>query len=175
MSSALDSVSPSPPPSLPPSPAPVLSPHLAPLRRSSRHAGPPAKLRDYVCSSVSSTQSSALLPGLTKGTRYPLTNFVSYHRYTPAHHSFTAQISADVEPDSYSAAAAHPQWQDAMDSELQALTANGTWSLVPLPRGKTLIGCRWVFKIKRHSDGSVERYKARLVAKGFTQLEGIDY
>ncbi|KAI9180968.1 hypothetical protein LWI28_009836 [Acer negundo] len=151
MSSALDSVSPSPPPSpppsLPPSPALVFSPHLAPLRRSSCHTGPPAKLRDYVCSSVSSTQSSALLPGLTKGTRYPLTNFVSYHRYTPAHHSFTAQISADVELDSYSAAAAHPQWQDAMDSELQALTANGTWSLVPLP----------------------------CVAKGFTQLEGIDY
>ncbi|KAI9195862.1 hypothetical protein LWI28_018837 [Acer negundo] len=57
----------------------------------------------------------------------------------------------------------------------QALRANGTWSLTTLPPGKTLIGCRWVYKVKRRSDGSVERYKARLVAKGFTQLEGVDY
>ncbi|RVW43313.1 Retrovirus-related Pol polyprotein from transposon RE1 [Vitis vinifera] len=62
-----------------------------------------------------------------------------------------------------------------MRSELQALQANGTWSLTPLPTGKTPIGCRWVYKIKHHSDGSIERYKARLVAKGFTQLEGVDY
>lgn len=34
---------------------------------------------------------------------------------------------------------------------------------------------KWVFKIKRHSDGSVERYKARLVANGFHQQEGVDY
>ena len=62
-----------------------------------------------------------------------------------------------------------------MRSELQALQANGTWTLTSLPAGKTSIGCRWVYKIKHRSDGSIERYKARLVAKGFTQLEGVDY
>jgi hypothetical protein len=62
-----------------------------------------------------------------------------------------------------------------MQSELQALQHYGTWSLTLLPAGKTLIGCRWVYKVKHRSDGSVERLKARLVAKGFTQLEGIDY
>ncbi|GKV18658.1 hypothetical protein SLEP1_g29008 [Rubroshorea leprosula] len=34
--------------------------------------------------------------------------------------------------------------------------------------------CKWVYKIKTRSDGSVECYKARLVAKGFTQEYGID-
>lgn len=62
-----------------------------------------------------------------------------------------------------------------MQSELQALQQNGTWSLVPLPEGKTTVGCKWVYKVKFPSDGSVERYKARLVAKDYTQQEGVDY
>lgn len=62
-----------------------------------------------------------------------------------------------------------------MGSEIQALEANKTWSLIPLPLRKYPIGCRWVYKIKHKSDGSIERYKACLVAKGYTQLEGVNY
>lgn len=47
--------------------------------------------------------------------------------------------------------------------------------MVQLPPDKTPIGCKWVFKLKQHSNGSVERYKARLVAKGFHQVPGIDF
>jgi hypothetical protein len=32
-----------------------------------------------------------------------------------------------------------------------------------------------VFKVKKHSDGSIERYKARLVARGFRQRYGLYY
>ncbi|KAL2232692.1 UNVERIFIED_CONTAM: Retrovirus-related Pol polyprotein from transposon RE1 [Sesamum indicum] len=62
-----------------------------------------------------------------------------------------------------------------MNQELQALERNKTWEIVPLPSGKRLIRCKWVYKIKLKDDGSVERYKARLVAKGYTQVEGVDY
>ena len=51
-----------------------------------------------------------------------------------------------------------------------------TWSLIPLPPSHKTIGCRWVYKIKYNSDGSIERYKLlKRVAKGYTQVEGIDY
>ncbi|KAL5737920.1 hypothetical protein ACOSP7_030681 [Xanthoceras sorbifolium] len=164
---------PSPEPSLF-SPEPLYPPP-EPLRHSSRQITLPIKLNDYVCSNVYFDQSTFFVPGPTKGTRYPLTNYVSYHRYRFAYHSFVAQIGTVTEPRSYSEAVAHPEWQEAMHSELQALKANDTWSLTPLPAGKTPIGCRWVYKIKLKSDGSIERYKTHLVAKGFTQLEGVDY
>ncbi|KAJ0531909.1 putative RNA-directed DNA polymerase [Helianthus annuus] len=66
-------------------------------------------------------------------------------------------------------------WWDAMRVEMDALYANQTWSLVPAPTGANIVGCKWVYRIKRNPDGSVSRYKARLVAKGFHQTEGIDY
>lgn len=64
--------------------------------------------------------------------------------------------------------------QDGLE-EMDALHANGTWELVHLPRGKTTVGCRWVYTIKFRPDGSVDRLKARLVAKGYTQVYGVDY
>ena len=41
--------------------------------------------------------------------------------------------------------------------------------------GKSVISCKWVYKIKTRSDNTVDRYKACLVTKGFTQEYGIDY
>ena len=56
-----------------------------------------------------------------------------------------------------------------------ALSKNYTWDLVTFPPRKSVVGCKWIYKIKIHSDGSIERYKTRLVAKIFTQEYEIDY
>ena len=55
-----------------------------------------------------------------------------------------------------------------MKAKLDAMELNNTWSVVPLPVGKHVVGCRWIYKIKYKSDGSIDRHKARLVAKGYT-------
>lgn len=62
-----------------------------------------------------------------------------------------------------------------MDEEMQAMEANGTWTLEELPEGRKAIKTKWVFKRKLAEDGSVLRYKARLVAKGCSQKYGLDY
>jgi len=66
-------------------------------------------------------------------------------------------------------------WRDAAQKEIDTLSERKTWDLVQLPPGRKPIGCKWVFKTKFKSDGTVDRYKARLVAKGFSQRAGIDY
>lgn len=68
-----------------------------------------------------------------------------------------------------------PQWREAMKVDLDVMELNKTWSVVPLPVGKHSVGCRWIFKIKCNSDGSIERHKACLVARGYTQQQGLDY
>lgn len=66
------------------------------------------------------------------------------------------------------------KWKEAISEELQSHSENKTWKIVERKNKKT-ISCKWVFSIKRKSNGEIDRYKARLCARGFTQIKGIDY
>ena len=93
--------------------------------------------------------------------------FTDYHCYFA--------LATLYEPYTYHEAYTDPLWQQGMNEELDTLHKNHTWDMVDLPPSKSVVGCKWFYKIKTRVDGSFERYKARLVAKGFTQEYGIDY
>jgi histone deacetylase 1/2 len=79
------------------------------------------------------------------------------------------------EPSTVKEAFGDEKWITTMNNEHSALVKNKTWRLVPPPKGKNIIECKWVYKIKWKVDGSIDRYKARLVAKGYKERYGIDY
>eukprot|EP00253_Pinus_taeda_P021852 PITA_21852 len=79
------------------------------------------------------------------------------------------------DPWSYAEAARHPSWESAMEEEYNSLLENQTSDLVPLPSGRKLLRCKWVYRTKSAVDGQITRQKARLVAKGFQQVHGINY
>jgi transposase InsO family protein len=110
--------------------------------------------------------------------RYPRRQRTAPARYGVDEYIDVAFISGVNEPDSIEEALdteLSEEWKSAAESEIQSLTNNETWELTELPSGCKPLGCKWIFKIKRGSDGQVERYKARLVAKGYTQRPGEDY
>lgn len=124
------------------------------------------------------TGSSALLPGSDVATALvrPKTILQSgivkpkkFHEGVIRYGNFCST----GEPESVQEAFADPQWRKAMEDEYVALVKNQTWHLVSQKEGMNLIDCKWVFKIKRKADGTIDRYKARLVAKGFKQRYGI--
>lgn len=93
-------------------------------------------------------------------------------RYPLNRRAFATAIN---EPISHVQAIEHHEWKEATETEYNALLKNGTWSLVPRHESQNIIECKWVFKVKQKSDGTIDRYKELLVAKGFKQRYGIDY
>lgn len=137
--------------------------------------------------SVSPIQQSPVPPIHRRGTRT---------RRPPDRYGFKARLSqcllANIEtddvpllksmvtaqdPESFKEAVRshnRDDWLAAMKSEINLLISKRVFDLVPLPKGKRAIGCRWAYRTKL-KDGKVERRKARLVAKGYLQKKGVDY
>ena len=73
-----------------------------------------------------------------------------------------------TEPSSFEEAVEDPAWVDAMVEECDSIVRNSAWEIVPRPKRKSMVGSRWIYKVKQAADGSVEKYKARFVARGFS-------
>lgn len=80
-----------------------------------------------------------------------------------------------IEPTSTDETLMDSKWILVMQEELNQFSENDVWDLVPKPKGKHVIGTKWVFINKLNTQGEVLRNKAILVAQGYSQQEGIDY
>lgn len=89
---------------------------------------------------------------------------------------YVCNVDSFTEPQSYREAIESPlkeKWAEAMKTELESLKKNETWTLQTLPKGRSAIPCKFVLKVKRQPDATIERFKTRLVAKGFMQRKGL--
>ncbi|KAB2615066.1 hypothetical protein D8674_021654 [Pyrus ussuriensis x Pyrus communis] len=84
-------------------------------------------------------------------------------------------LDIDDVPTTYLQASKHAHWRSAMQDEFNALQSMGTLTLVHPSSSQNVVGCKWVFRVKKKPNGNVERFKACLVAKGYHQQEGIDF
>jgi len=78
-------------------------------------------------------------------------------------------------PKSYQEELMHAEYKQIMDDEMDALISRQTWGLVPTSLGLHVVSCCWIFAIKYHPDGMMDRYKAHLVARCYTQTYVVDY
>ena len=80
-----------------------------------------------------------------------------------------------TEPSYFEEAVQQPTWVDAMVEEYDSIIKNNAWEVVSSPVGNSVVGSKWIYKVKQVADGSVDKYKDIFVARGFSQVEGIDY
>lgn len=95
-------------------------------------------------------------PYLTAKAKYPVANFVSTHRLSKSHKSFVNQFSSVFIPSKVEDSLKDPKQSKAMEAKMEALEKNHTWELAQLPQGKRTMGCKWIYTVKHHPDGSIE-------------------
>ena len=134
-------------------------PHVQPTSSSSFES---ASLEHESCSNSEVDDSNlpiAIRNGVRSCNQHPLSKYVSYKNHSLVFRDFTSQFSCMEIPSIVQDALKVLEWNKAVFEEIKALEKNGTWELVDLPRGKTTIGCKWVFTIKYKSDKYTWRQK----------------
>ena len=69
----------------------------------------------------------------------------------------------DSAPQSYKKAQGVAEWEKDMNEEMDALHQNNIWELMSRPKDVEMITCKWIFKLKKKVDGTIDRYKARVI------------
>jgi len=86
--------------------------------------------------------------------------------YPKRQFNLMSSVTPSPLPQNPIAALSDPNWKATMLDEYNALIKNKTWELVPRPTNVNVIRSMWIFRVKKKSDGSLERHKARLIGDG---------
>ncbi|CAL1353665.1 unnamed protein product [Linum trigynum] len=177
-----------PPPDDPPTPLP----HLPPTPASSHHDSSPSTTSSSVDSSSPTSPSSSSSTsthhsdhGAAPTSPPHDAQQLGPRRSTRANRGqppprlndyVTYGVDAFVVPTRYKQAKGDPLWDAAMQTEIDAVHANKTWTVVDRPPPEVpVIGSRWLYAIKMTPEGTIERHKARIVAQGFSQEQGVAF
>jgi len=143
---------------------------LPSIRRSIRSRKTPAWMGDFVTQALLISSINNVLDH----SSFVFTAVSSVH-LSQSHEALMASIENTNDPSTFSESIQDTKWCKAMDTELRALEENKTWEITLVPLGKRAIGCKWIYRTKFHSDGSIDKCKARLVTLGCRQKFGVDY
>ncbi|RDX78092.1 putative mitochondrial protein, partial [Mucuna pruriens] len=133
------------------------------LKGHAHHTRPPQD-NSLVIASIQEPKSTTL--SHSSCIRKPLERYIS---------SLTTTLSSIAISSSYKQAMENKCRQKAIETELLTLDENQTWDIVSCPPSLKSLGNKFVFFIKLHSDGSIDRYKAQMVVLGNKQEYALDY
>ncbi|GKB05169.1 retrovirus-related pol polyprotein from transposon TNT 1-94 [Tanacetum coccineum] len=127
------------------------------LGRGKRQRKPSTRLKDFVAHTAHLSPSAAPpLQSTSSGTPYPIANYVNCDKFSLCHRCCFEAITTESYPNTFVEAINDERWRVAMQKEIEALENNSTWTIIDLPPGKKVIGCKWVYKTKYNSDGTIE-------------------
>eukprot|EP00253_Pinus_taeda_P027740 PITA_27740 len=77
-----------------------------------------------------------------------------------------------TEPSSFEEAMEDPAWVDAMMEEYDSIVRNSAWEIIPRPEGKSVVGSRWIYKVRGTSGyGLWYRQEDEVKICGFTDAD----
>ncbi|KAL4573020.1 hypothetical protein LXL04_019813 [Taraxacum kok-saghyz] len=153
---------------------PQITPPNSPIQ-SPPSASPPPTNQNPTPSPTIPMDPPTSIFRLSDTTQHPMVTRARTNSLKPKAFIAATSLPVNTEPVTFAQANKQQCWQEAMRAEYDALLKNNTWSLVPCPTNSNIVGCKWVYRLKKRSDGTIDRHKARLVAQGFSQEAGIDY
>lgn len=123
------------------------------LRRSTRTSSPPLWTQDFFMPTI-------------KSPPFSIENFMQYDHPSTSVCCYLSQIEHFTKPLTFQEAEKDLNWVKAMETEINALQENNTWELIDLPQDKHVVGCKWVYKPKFHSDGMLNAIKHDWLQRG---------
>lgn len=90
-------------------------------------------------------------------------------------HSTITIDQSFTKPNSFKQALSRDGWKYSMQAEFHNLLKNVTWVLVPPPKDRNIIWCKWVWRVKNLSPSLLDKLKSRVVGKRFHQQLEFDF